>query len=661
MTRFPPELLERYEYLNLLGKGGMGIVYLARDLVLGRTVAIKTLSSAAATESQLIRFQKEARAAAKLNHDHIVRVIDFGIMKNGDPYMVMDYVQGSDLNEYLKAPERNQKLLLVLDLAIQIVGALAHAHGQGVVHRDLKSANIVVTEDDDGEPRAMVIDFGIAQLSTLAVPADNTLFESTGNAVIGSPGYISPESIKADRVDFRTDIYSFGCVFFEMLTGKLPFIGETALATMEMHVKAIVPSVVPFELRLLEAPLSEEIQECFDTIIRRCMAKDPGKRYPSMGLLAEDLLEARSKILEVLEVIDLQAEINKADAQEQGPLLNLPWTAGFVKNRAFMPVVALLVLSISAILVMLFQSQQSAKVDERLAEDIKIIGAKQYPYLGEALKVTPDGYIPGDFRRTDVEDADLIAGDFKITGGDLDLKYSRVTDKGIAALDLTGVKKIVLDSTGITDKTMFYLAKFPSLKEIYADNTKITDKGVEAVAALPLLESIKLEGTLVTDDGIRALAHAPKLYLLDIAKCSKVSKASLVSIKAMPLLSRIRITKTAIRLRDLKDMNGLARITDEYSDLTQADIDALLRMKGLRRITLTAAALTEDQFMSLTGIPELHMLNVARCGGIGESQANRFMSIRDDVFVQWTLPYKKTYPADFSFKRLMNEEGSRAY
>ncbi|MCA9818022.1 MAG: serine/threonine protein kinase, partial [Cyanobacteria bacterium HKST-UBA01] len=251
MTRFPPELLERYEYLNLLGKGGMGIVYLARDLVLGRTVAIKTLSSAAATESQLIRFQKEARAAAKLNHDHIVRVIDFGIMKNGDPYMVMDYVQGSDLNEYLKAPERNQKLLLVLDLAIQIVGALAHAHGQGVVHRDLKSANIVVTEDDDGEPRAMVIDFGIAQLSTLAVPADNTLFESTGNAVIGSPGYISPESIKADRVDFRTDIYSFGCVFFEMLTGKLPYIGETALATMEMHIKAIVPSVVPFELRLL--------------------------------------------------------------------------------------------------------------------------------------------------------------------------------------------------------------------------------------------------------------------------------------------------------------------------------------------------------------------------------------------------------------------------
>lgn len=659
MTRFPPELLERYEYLNLLGKGGMGIVYLARDLVLGRTVAIKTLSSAVASESQLIRFQKEAKAAAKLNHDHIVRVIDFGVMKNGDPYMVMDYVQGSDLNEFLK--ERNPDLILKLDLAIQIVGALAHAHGQGVVHRDLKSANIVVAEDDDGEPRAMVIDFGIAQLSTLAVPADNTLFESTGNAVIGSPGYISPESIKADRVDFRTDIYSFGCVFFEMLTGKLPFIGETALATMEMHVKAVVPSVVPSELRFHEAPLSEEILEFFDTIIRRCLAKDPGKRYPSMELLLEDLRAAKAQILGFLEALEELENANAEPEPAAGQSLSFPWTKGFAKRPVFIPVVVLLIVSSSALAVMFWQSQETASINERVSKDTKAMEGKQYPYLGEALKVTPDGYIPGDFRVTEVDDEDLIEGNFKVTDNTLDFKYSKVSDKGLTALDLSGVQKIVLDSTAITDLTLFHLARFPSLKEIYADNTKITDKGIKAICTLPLLDTIKVEGTGVTDSSIRALSKVPRLYHLDFGKCSRITKASVASLKAMPRLSRIRITKTAIRLRDLKDMNGLARITDEYSDLTPADIEALFRMKGLRRLTLTAAALTESQFLSLTRIPELRMLNVARCAGIGEIQANRFMSIRDDVFVQWTLPYKKTYPADFSFKKLMKEEGGRAY
>lgn len=658
MTRFPPELLERYEYLSLLGKGGMGIVYLARDLVLKRSVAIKTLSSTLATENQLIRFQKEARAAAKLNHDHIVRVIDFGIMKNGDPYMVMDYVQGSDLNQFLK--ERNPDPVLKLDLAIQIAGALGHAHGQGVVHRDLKSANIVVAEDDDGEPRAMVIDFGIAQLITLDVPADNRLFESTGNAVIGSPGYISPESIKADRVDFRTDIYSFGCVLFEMLTGELPFVGETALATMEMHVKSIVPSVVPYALQFQGAPLSEEIRESFDTIIRRCMAKDPGKRYPAMGMLVEDLKEAQSQLQDFLESL---RNSKRADAEPVAPgnLVRLPWTVGLVKSPAFMPVVALLVLSGSAIVVTFFQSQQSAKVNERLAEDIKAMEGKQYPYLGEALKVAPDGYIPGDFRRTEVDDEDLLEGNFKVTDNTLDLKYSRVTDTGVTALDLSGVQKIVLDSTGITDRTLLHLAKFPSLKEIYANNTKITDKGIEAICTLPLLDTVKLEGTGVTDSGVRALSKVPRLYQLDLGKCSLITKASVASIKAMPRLSRIRITKTVIRLSDLKDMNGLLRITDEYSDLTGADIEALLSLKGLRRITLTAANLTVEQFKSLTRIPQLRMLNVARCAGIGETQANQFMSVRDDVFVQWTLPYRKTYPSDYSFKRLLKEEGSREY
>ncbi|HMO21514.1 MAG TPA: hypothetical protein PKC98_11160, partial [Candidatus Melainabacteria bacterium] len=286
---------------------------------------------------------------------------------------------------------------------------------------------------------------------------------------------------------------------------------------------------------------------------------------------------------------------------------------------------------------------------------------KQYPYLGEALKVAPDGYIPGDFRVTEVDDEDLIEGNFKVTDKTLDFKYSKVSDKGLTALDLSGVQKIVLDSTGITDLTLFHLAGFPSLKEIYVDNTKITDKGIEAICNLPVLATIKMEGTCVTDSSIRALSKVPRLYHLDFGKCSRITKASVASLKAMPRLSRIRITKTAIRLRDLKDMDGLARITDEYSDLTPADIEALLGMKGLRRITLTAAALTEEQFMSLTRIPQLRMLNVARCAGIGESEANRFMSIRDDVFVQWTLPYKKTYPADFSFKRLMKEESGRAY
>ena len=265
-------LAGRYEIGPLLGQGGMARVFKGSDRVLDRTVAIKVLSPQYADDDQFVsRFRREAQAAAGLNHPNIVGVYDTG--DQGDVhFIVMEYIEGRTLRDVVRnegplMPERAAEIVQA------VARALSSAHQAGLVHRDIKPGNVMLTSD--GEVKVM--DFGIARTST-----GDTLTQTA--AVLGTASYLSPEQAQGLTVDARSDIYSLGCVLYEMLTGRAPFSGDSPVAIAYKHVKE---DPVP------PSRLNPDVPESLDAVVMKSMAKNPANRYQTADELRADLERAR--------------------------------------------------------------------------------------------------------------------------------------------------------------------------------------------------------------------------------------------------------------------------------------------------------------------------------------------------------------------------------
>jgi serine/threonine protein kinase len=259
---------ERYELEELVGAGGMSSVYRAHDKLLERHVALKVMHEQFTGDDDSVeRFRREARAVAQLSHPNIVTVIDRG-EQEGRQFIVFEYVDGENLKALLERegprPERE-----AIELSLQIAGALAFAHAQGLVHRDVKPQNVLLNEDG----RAKVTDFGIAR------SVDVEGLTQTGT-VMGTSDYIAPEQARGTPVDEHTDLYSLGVVLYELLTGEVPFPGENFVAVAMRHINEPPPSV---------RERRPEVSPRLDALLQRAMAKDPGDRFASMGALADEL------------------------------------------------------------------------------------------------------------------------------------------------------------------------------------------------------------------------------------------------------------------------------------------------------------------------------------------------------------------------------------
>ncbi len=262
-----------YEIRGQLGAGGMGVVYRAFDTRLHRDVAIKVLPESVTSEVNRARLEREARAVAALSHPNVVSVFDVGT--HGDVfYIVSELLEGRTLREVMRhgalAPGA------VVDYARQAAAALQAAHAKGIVHRDIKPENLFVTNDG----RLKVLDFGLAALATTpeAATAVHEQRLTAPDTVLGTIGYMSPEQLRAEAVDHRSDIFSLGCVIFEMLSGRPPFLRGTQTATI-----AAILNDPPDYAPLTNAPSS------LVSVVQRCLAKNPRDRYPSAAALADDL------------------------------------------------------------------------------------------------------------------------------------------------------------------------------------------------------------------------------------------------------------------------------------------------------------------------------------------------------------------------------------
>jgi serine/threonine-protein kinase len=289
MTLAPETQLGRYEIRSLLGKGGMGEVYLAQDTSLNRKVALKVLpADVASNQDRMRRFKQEATAAASLNHPNIAHIYEVGVASDLN-FIAMEYVDGTTLRE--KIYEDDEELAKLLRTLQHVAEGLAKAHDAGIVHRDLKPDNIMITSDG----HAKVLDFGLAKLiepttSGVTSGEDPTILQhSTPGLILGTLGYMSPEQAqgKTKEIDHRSDIFSFGCILFEAITRQKAFAGKDQIEVLNKIIREPAPPLSAF---VPNAP--PDLQR----IVRRCLAKDPNERYQNIKDVAIELKEVRREL-----------------------------------------------------------------------------------------------------------------------------------------------------------------------------------------------------------------------------------------------------------------------------------------------------------------------------------------------------------------------------
>jgi tRNA A-37 threonylcarbamoyl transferase component Bud32 len=284
-------LADRYLIQSLIGQGGMGLVFLAKHTMMDRTVAIKMLHQELLNDPLSVkRFQQEAKAASCLNHPNIITLHDFGITPQGQPFLCMEYLQGTPLQDLLKryGPMDPPRAVRIFG---QVCDALHHAHNQGIVHRDLKPSNILLVTHECDPEFVKVVDFGLAKLMPWSGKESQHLTK-TGE-VFGSPIYMSPEQCMGKQLDPRSDIYSLGVTLYEALTGKPPFRGQNSIQTASKHMSELPPTFGAVRPDLTLPPGLE-------AVVFRSLEKDPGKRYNTMA----EMKEAMEKALGAEHLID---------------------------------------------------------------------------------------------------------------------------------------------------------------------------------------------------------------------------------------------------------------------------------------------------------------------------------------------------------------------
>lgn len=259
---------DRYKVLEVIGEGGMAIVYKAHDIITDKDVAVKMMRpETAANKTNFSRFEREARAAASLNHQNIVKVVNVGNFE-GLPYMVNEFIHGQTLKEIIEVRGKFS-FLESCDIMYQLCSAVMYAHSHGVIHRDIKPQNIFLTQDGT----IKLGDFGIATFQ-------NATHVTNNDSVVGSVHYMAPEITQGNPASERSDIYSMGITFFELITGRLPYDSDTPITIALMHIRDKFPSIKKYNPRT---------PACIENIIYKAVSKNPYDRYPDCEFMRKDI------------------------------------------------------------------------------------------------------------------------------------------------------------------------------------------------------------------------------------------------------------------------------------------------------------------------------------------------------------------------------------
>lgn len=325
---------DRYQITQFLSSGGMGVVYKARHVVLDKPLAIKLLRESQDPVAQQ-RFLLEAKSACHIGHEHILDINDFGVLEDGRPYLVMEFLQGQSLETVLTSkgalPWRR-----AARIAEQIARGLQAVHDKGILHRDLKPGNVFLLERQRRD-FVKILDFGIAKvmagtresLSDSGQPLVANMRQTTQGTVLGTPEYLSPEQAAGEAIDNRVDIYALGCILYEMLTGFVPFRGNGPMSTLMKH---LTETAAPIRQKRPDLPLPEAIEK----IVKKAMAREKADRYPTMESLADALqneVEAQPTLQGDLSISGVLAPPSADVAPERSGLAYAPTTEASIVAR----------------------------------------------------------------------------------------------------------------------------------------------------------------------------------------------------------------------------------------------------------------------------------------------------------------------------------------
>ena len=487
-----------------------------------------------------MRLQKEAIAAGKLKHENILEVYDFGLAEGNTPYLVMAYLDGVSLLELLKIKGRLKPEDAVY-LFIQLARGMKHAHANGVLHRDLKPGNVMISDLDNDRTIVKILDFGLARLKTIE---EKSLTQSGEG--IGSPYYMSPEQAAGDEIDDRADIYSMGCLMYEVLSGKPPFVGETALETTLMH-----KTESPISMNELGDSSEQPVLEELDELVLSCLSKHRDDRPQSFTDIENQLVA----ILDQFSEDDKEASTYRVDSKGE------PVPKGV--KVAFLALIILLFVGIA-----LSIFYQGSPVDKKV---------KQKREFNLALLMDAPAIIK---KRDGKHESQLVIE-----------CEEPVTDKGlrIIAKDKEVVAEKIIRKlifiNGVFTGSGFDAFKNVEIKELHLKNCDITDEGIKEVAKLEGLNILTLnECPKLTDRFTKNLVATKSLWVLQ-TDCPQLTEETLGPLKEIDSMHSVYPHSMKLTSKGVKCILALKKLSDLGFSKNQLEVDGFAALKSIKKPT----------------------------------------------------------------------------
>jgi serine/threonine protein kinase len=654
-----------YQVIDFLGAGAMGNVYRVKHNVMQTEYALKTLSGEKITQVAWLRFQNEAKSIAKLNHPNIVSIYNMDLHDGYLPFYVMDLLDGPSLFDVIYA-SGPLDLQTGLEFFIEIALALGYAHKKGIVHRDVKPANIVVLTHPEAHCRVKIVDFGIAKLTEIDA---NVQQLTNAGEVCGSPYYMSPEQTAAAKLDARSDIYSLGCSLYEVLTGRPPFKGRSAVDTMTMH-----QTDTPMTLE--KASGGKKFPEMLESIMQAVLAKSPMDRYQSMELFADDLTAVKNgeqrPVSPFKKYVPEQAKPARAIESKTSPteprhnqhatgrlfadddvpsqrrpdnidseVEDAP-AADRKQKQILTGVIAaavLLIGTVSGVAIWQLQPKKPGSAATSTAATTSSTAATGLTAAQQAVPspkadteiVSANAFGGGESDEAMANPWQQFADQILTIPPDLQkpktslkerTKYSKLTTingqnwrcfdfpRDFAIGKISSLAKPIMDlavgekSVQIQDKVSF--APNPILIKYpqYFSRFSAGD-----------LEGLTLAGNQASDDLLKAATAIPRVPKITLFACTKITSRCLPTIDAMPGLKGIQITASGPPIRDLLKLKRLRSLEQiGYSGNPEADllVAALKNDSALTTLDLSFSKLSKESFEIITNLKNLSSLSLNR-------------------------------------------------
>ncbi len=613
----------RYRIVDKIGEGGMGQIYLCDDTKLDRQVAVKLLNQDAPSLS-IQRFHVEAKALAKVNHQNILRILDFGQAEDTQLYLVVEYIRGMSLAKLI---DQNGAMPLsaALDIIIQLSDGLAYAHSHRILHRDVKPSNVMLVANKAGDFDAKLVDFGLAKLTT-----KDQYITKTGTAM-GTPAYMSPETVCGAELDERSDIYSLGCLMFELLTGTPPFLAPSFLDTMAMHCECPAPTL--FEMS--DISFSAEIER----IVHKCLEKHPDDRYQTAKQLAEDLASvgARSSVS-----IEAPAPGLTVDNSDYLPTPPSKWK----RLEPYLVLVATIsLLACVAIATLDREKEQSRAVSQsehsRRSQRSKPTGLDGRDDIDLQIEsLAEQQLVPRVSRQHD----DTLRQWYCDVSGDL--SYSDLTkaiDKydnlknfhfyrtpfykdGLSLLAPLGLEELRIEQTPLSEADLKTIGTLTTLKRLRLINAQALSRNAMAnLTKLKQLDLLELRCIGKADGHFEIIAELPKLETLVLWQYN-IEKTQLAALQKSPALSSLTLQNCTIGAgasAELRKLNKLKFLSIIDTPVSAVDINTIVKLP-LKKLRICSPNVSDFSLGELATMRTLEELDLSGT----EMSENRMLTLK---------------------------------